>query len=256
MRLGQNFLADPNLLDSIVRDSGAGPEDTVLEVGVGEGVLTRRLAEVVAQVKVIEIDRGLEPFVRDLEEVDNVELIWDDAVKFNFAGLDPAPTMMVANLPYAVATPVILETLFQLPTIRSWTVMVQKEIADRLRTGPGSKVYGAPSALLQAAAEVKMVRKVSRHMFRPPPRVDSAIISITRTGPAPDENMRRLVKSAFSHRRKAMPRSVDMAIPGSLEIVRQGLESEGIDPGIRAEALTARQFQSLSAMIELPSADD
>ena len=253
MRLGQNFLADPNLLDSIVRDSGVRPDDVVLEVGVGEGVLTRRLAGVVRHVHVIEIDRGLEPRVEDLDTMDNVDMIWADAVKFDYSTLDPAPTAMVANLPYAVATPVILETLFELPSIRSWTVMVQKEIADRLRTGPGSKVYGAPSVLVQVAAEVSQVRKVSRHMFRPPPRVDSAIISIRRTGPAPDPELRRLVRAAFSHRRKAMPRSVEMAIPGSLDLVRQGLDGLGIDPGIRAEALTAEQFQELSAMIELPS---
>ncbi|MBN8867876.1 MAG: ribosomal RNA small subunit methyltransferase A [Solirubrobacterales bacterium] len=252
VRLGQNFLADPNLLDAIVRDSGVGPEDTVLEVGAGEGVLTERLADVAAGVHVIEIDRGLEPGLAHVIARPEVNLIWEDAVKTDLGRLDPAPTIMVANLPYAVATPVIMRTLFELPSIRSWTVMVQKEIADRLRAEPGSKVYGAPSVLLQLAGNVRLVRKVSRTVFRPPPRVDSAIIHVERTGPAPDDETRRLVRAGFSHRRKAMARSVDTAIPGSLAKVREALEEAGIDPGVRAEALPPEQFAKLSGMIDLP----
>ncbi|MDQ2623058.1 MAG: 16S rRNA (adenine(1518)-N(6)/adenine(1519)-N(6))-dimethyltransferase RsmA [Actinomycetota bacterium] len=252
VRLGQNFLADPNLLDAIVRDSGVGPDDCVLEVGIGEGVLTERLSDLCRHVHVIEIDRGLEPGVADLAERDNVNLIWDDAVKVDLGTLDPPPTAMVANLPYAVATPVILNTAFDLPSIRTWTVMVQKEIGDRLRAGPGSKTYGSPSVLLQLTGEVRQVRKVSRTVFKPQPRVDSAIIGIIRTGPGPDRETRRLVRAGFAHRRKAMARSVDLAIPGSLEPVRAGLEAIGADPGVRAEALAPQQFAALSAKIRLP----
>ena len=186
MRLGQNFLSDPNLLDAIVRDAGVGPDDCVLEVGVGEGVLTERLAVAVRQVHVIELDRGLEPLLWQIEKLENVNIIWADAVKFDFASLDPAPTAMVANLPYSVATPVIMRSIFDLPSIRTWSVMVQKEIADRLRAEPGSKTYGSPSVLAQLAGEVRLVRKVSRTVFRPQPRVDSAIVSIKRSGPGPD----------------------------------------------------------------------
>ncbi len=252
VRLGQNFLADPNLLDAIVRDSEVGPEDCVLEVGIGEGVLTERLSDLCRHVHVIEIDRGLEAGVAHLAARDNVDVIWDDAVRVNLGRLDPAPNAMVANLPYAVATPVILNTAFELPSIRTWTVMVQKEIGDRLRAAPGSKVYGAPSVLLQLTGEVRQVRKVSRTVFKPQPRVDSAILGITRTGPGPGPETRRLVRAGFAHRRKAMARSVDLAIPGSLERVREGLDAIGLDPGIRAEALSPEQFSALSAKITLP----
>jgi len=249
VRLGQNFLADPNLLDAIVRDAGVTADDCVLEVGAGEGVLTERLAAVVRHVHVIEIDRGLEPWLTGIVALPNVNLVWADAVRFDLASLRPEPTAMVANLPYSVATPVIMRTIFELPSIGRWTVMVQREIADRLRAEPGSKIYGAPSVLAQLAGPVRLVRKVSRTVFRPPPRVDSAIVSIRREGPGPDEVVRRLVRAAFSHRRKALPRSLDMAIPGMLEPARAALEQMGLDPGIRAEALSPPQFVALSAMI-------
>ncbi|MBN8871011.1 MAG: ribosomal RNA small subunit methyltransferase A [Solirubrobacterales bacterium] len=255
MKLGQNFLADPNLLEAIVRDAALSPDDVVLEVGAGEGVLTERLAEVARQVHVIEIDRGLEPGLVEVMARPNVNMVWADAVRYDLSQLDPAPTAMVANLPYAVATPVILQTAFELPGIASWNVMVQKEIGDRLRAGPGSKTYGAPSVLIQLAGEVRQVRKVSRTVFRPQPRVDSAIIAIRRTGPGPDAATRRLVRAGFAHRRKAMARSVDMVHPGSLKAVRAGLEAAGLDPGIRAEALAPEQFAKLSGMIDL-AADD
>ncbi|MCB0860067.1 MAG: ribosomal RNA small subunit methyltransferase A [Solirubrobacterales bacterium] len=255
VKLGQNFLADPNLLDAIVRDAGLAPDDIVLEVGAGEGVLTERLADVVSRVHVIEIDRGLEPGLAAVMSRPNVDLIWADAVRYDLAELDPAPTRMVANLPYAVATPVILRSAFELPSIESWTVMVQKEIGDRLRAAPGSKSYGAPSVLIQLTGEVRQLRKVSRTVFKPQPRVDSAILAIRRTGPGPDEATRKLVRAGFAHRRKAMARSVDMVIPGSLAMIREGLESAGIDAGIRAEALSPGQFAKLSGMIDLPSDD-
>lgn len=251
VKLGQNFLADPNLLAAIVRDAEVRPDDVVLEVGAGEGVLTERLADVARHVHVIEIDRGLEPGLAEVMDRSNVELTWADAVRFDLTTLDPAPTLMVANLPYAVATPVILQSAFDLPSIRGWNVMVQKEIGDRLRAAPGSKTYGAPSVLIQLTGTVRQVRKVSRTVFKPQPRVDSAIIAIERTGPGPDSATRRLVKAGFSHRRKAMARSVDIAIPGSLRPVREALEAAGLDPGIRAEALSPSEFAKLSGMIDL-----
>ncbi len=255
VRLGQNFLADPNLLDAIVRDAGLVADDVVLEIGAGEGVLTGRLADIASKVHVIEIDRGLEPGLAAVMSRPNVTVIWADAVKVDLRELDPPPTRMVANLPYAVATPVILRTAFELPSIRSWTVMVQKEIGDRLRAAPGNKTYGTPSVLIQLVGEVRQLRKVSRTVFKPQPRVDSAILEITRRRPGPDEATRKLVRAGFAHRRKAMARSVDMAIPGSLVKVRQALESAGIDPGIRAEALSPDQFAKLSGMIDFASDD-
>ncbi len=250
VRLGQNFLADPNLLEAIVRDSGVAASDCVLEVGAGEGVLTERLAAVAERVHVIEIDRGLEPGLTGTAALPNVNLIWADAVRFDLGSLEPPPTAMVANLPYSVATPVIMRTIFELPSLNRWTVMVQREIADRLRAEPGSKAYGSPSVLAQLAGPVSMIRKVSRTVFRPPPRVDSAIISIEREGAGPDERVRALVRAAFSHRRKALPRSIDMAVPGLLEPVREALDQLGIGTGVRAEELSPPQFAALSAMID------
>lgn len=252
VRLGQNFLADPNLLDAIVRDSGVGSEDTVLEVGIGEGVLTSRLADLCQRVQVIEIDRSLAPAVTAVVARSNVTVLWEDAVKVDLSRLDPPPTAMVANLPYAVATPVILRTAFALPSIRSWTVMVQQEIADRLRAEPGSKTYGVPSVLLQLTGEVRRLRRVPRGVFRPQPRVDSAVIRIRRRGAGPDERIRRLVRAAFAHRRKALARSVELVIPGALEPVRSGLEAIGKDPGVRAERLSPPEFAQLAAAVRLP----
>ena len=137
VRLGQNFLADPNLLDAILRDAELDPADVVLEVGAGEGVLTERLAAAAAHVHSIELDRGLEAALAAIAARPNVDLHWGDAMRIDLAALDPAPTAMVANLPYSVATPLILRTIEELPSLTSWTVMVQREIADRLRAGPG-----------------------------------------------------------------------------------------------------------------------
>jgi Ribosomal RNA adenine dimethylase len=161
VRLGQNFLADPNLLAAIVRDAGVGPDDVVLEVGAGAGVLTERLAPRVAHLHTVEIDRGLEPALAEVAALPNVTLHWGDAVKIDFSELDPAPDAMVANLPYSVATPVILKTIAELPSLRTWTVMVQLEIAERLRAKSGNRTYGAPSAVVQLACEVELIRKVA-----------------------------------------------------------------------------------------------
>ncbi len=162
MRLGQNFLADPNLLEAIVRQAEVGPDDVVLEVGAGEGVLSERLADRARHLHVIEIDRRLEPGLAELIARPNVELRWADAVKVDLSELDPAPTAFVANLPYAVATPLIVRSITGLPTLRSWTVMVQFEIAERLRAAPGSKLYGSPSVVVQWAADAQLLRRVDR----------------------------------------------------------------------------------------------
>ena len=249
VRLGQNFLADPNLLDAIVRDAALSPDDIVLEVGAGEGVLTERLATVASHVHSVEIDRGLEAALAPVAALENVTLCWGDAMKLDFGDLDPAPTAVVANLPYSVATPVILRTIEQLPSVRSWTVMVQREIANRLRAAPGSRVYGSPSALAQIACEVELARKVDPAVFRPRPRVDSAILRLRRTGPAADPATRQLVRDAFAHRRKSLARSLEHARPGTLGPAREALEALGLAPDARAEALSPEEFTALSAKL-------
>ncbi len=245
VRLGQNFLADPNLLDAIVRDAGLDPSDVVLEIGAGEGVLTERLAPAAAHVHAVELDTGLEQALAALAARSNVALHWGDAMKLDLAGLDPPPTAMVANLPYSVATPVLLRTVEKLPSLQSWTVMVQREIADRLRAGPGSRTYGSPSVLVQLACEVKLLRTVDPAVFRPRPRVESAILALRRIGPGTDPVTRELVRAAFAHRRKSLARSVEHVRPGSLEAVRASLHELGLAEDARAEQLSPGEFRAL-----------
>jgi 16S rRNA (adenine1518-N6/adenine1519-N6)-dimethyltransferase len=249
VRLGQNFLADPNLLDAIVRDAGLAAADVVLEVGAGEGVLTERLAPVAAHVHTVEIDRRLEPALAPLAALPNVSLHWGDAMKVDLAGFRPAPTAMVANLPYSVATPLILRTIELLPSLASWTVMVQREIADRLRAAPGSRTYGSPSVVAQLACEVELVRKVDPAVFRPRPRVDSAILRLRRRGPAADADTHALIRAAFAHRRKSLARSLEHGRAGSLAPARQALAELGLAEDARAEALSPEEFAALSAKL-------
>jgi 16S rRNA (adenine1518-N6/adenine1519-N6)-dimethyltransferase len=249
VRLGQNFLADPNLLDAIVRDAELGPDDVVLEVGAGEGVLSERLAPVAAHLHTVEIDRGLEGALAPIAALPNVELHWGDAMKLDLAALRPAPTAMVANLPYSVATPLLLRTIEQLPTLERWTVMVQREIADRLRAAPGSRIYGSPSAVVQLACEVELLRAVDPAVFKPRPRVDSAILRLRRTGPGADAETRDLIRAAFAHRRKSLARSLEHAAPGGREATRAALADLGLPEDARAEALAPEHFAALSAKL-------
>jgi 16S rRNA (adenine1518-N6/adenine1519-N6)-dimethyltransferase len=253
VRLGQNFLADANLLDAILRDADLGPEDVVLEVGAGEGVLTERLADAAAAVHVIEIDRGLEPALAPIAAHEGVRLHWGDAMKVDLARLEPAPTAVVANLPYSIATPLILRTIEELPSVGRWTVMVQREIADRLRAGPGSRTYGAPSVLVQLACEVRLLRAVDPAVFRPRPRVESALLGLRRTGPAADPGTRELVRAAFAHRRKSLPRSLEHVRPGMLEAARSALKALGLPEDARAEALSPEEFAALAAKLGPPA---
>jgi 16S rRNA (adenine1518-N6/adenine1519-N6)-dimethyltransferase len=249
VRLGQNFLADPNLLDAIVRDAQLAPDDVVIEVGAGEGVLSGRLAAAAAHLHTVEIDRGLAPALEPIAALPNVDLHWGDAMKLDLAALRPAPTAMVANLPYSVATPLILRTIEQLPSLARWTVMVQREIADRLRAAPGSKVYGSPSVIAQLACEVELVRAVDPAVFKPRPRVDSAILRLRRKGPAADPETRKLVRAAFAHRRKSLARSLEHASAGSLGPAREALAELGLPEDARAESLSPEQFAALSAKL-------
>jgi 16S rRNA (adenine1518-N6/adenine1519-N6)-dimethyltransferase len=245
VRLGQNFLADTNLLEAIVRDAELAPDDVVLEVGAGEGPLTERLAAAAAHVHAVELDRGLEPALARFAALPNVDLHWGDALRLDLAGLDPAPTAVVSNLPYSIATPLILRTIEELPSVRRWTVMVQREIADRLRAAPGSRTYGSPSVVAQLACEVRTIRTVDPAVFRPRPRVESAILELRRTGPGGDAALRELVRAAFAHRRKSLARSLEHARPGSLEPARAALGELGLPENARAEQLSPGEFQAL-----------
>jgi 16S rRNA (adenine1518-N6/adenine1519-N6)-dimethyltransferase len=252
VRLGQNFLADPNLLDAILRDAALDPEDVVLEVGPGEGVLTERLLAAVAHVHAIELDRRLEGALAPLATRPGLNLVWGDAMKIDLSTLVPAPTAVVANLPYSVATPLLLRTIERLPSVRRWTVMVQREVADRLRAEPGTRTYGSPSVLVQLACEVRLERTVDPAVFRPRPRVESAVISLRRTGPGADAPTRAIVRAAFAHRRKSLARSIDHIHPDSLDAARAALRELGLPEGARAEALAPEEFAALAAKLPPP----
>ena len=246
VKLGQNFLADTNLLDAIVRDAKLGPDDVVLEVGAGEGPLTERLAAVAAHVHTIELDRGLEPALEPVAALPNVDLHWGDALKLDLGGFEPAPTAIVSNLPYSIATPLLLTTIELLQEVRSWTVMVQREIAERLSAPPGTRAYGIPSVLVQLACEAKFLRAVNPAVFKPPPRVESAVIGLYRIGPGADTDTRDLVRAAFSHRRKTLARSLEHARPGTIAPAREGLVALGLPEDARAEQLSPAEFRALT----------
>ena len=254
-RLGQNFLADPNLLDAIVRESGIGPGDVGLEVGGGGGALSERLVEHSAHLHVIEVDRRLEQVLAPLAARTDVSLHWGDAMKIDLGGLRPAPGIVVSNLPYSIATPLLLRTIEELAGVDRWTVMVQLEVAERLRASPGSRVYGAPSVLAQLAAKVELTRRVGRQVFVPRPRVQSALLRLRRTGPAPAPALRQLVRDAFAHRRKSLARSLELVRPGRLAAVREALSELGLPEGARAEALAPAEFAALAAKLDTATGD-
>jgi 16S rRNA (adenine1518-N6/adenine1519-N6)-dimethyltransferase len=247
--LGQNFLIDSNILDVIARAAALAPDDVVLEVGGGLGVLSEHLAERVAHVHVVELDRGLEPALRDaLDPHPNATLHLADAVKLDLTALDPAPTKVVANLPYGVAATVILRTIADLPNVTTWVAMVQREVGERFAAQPGTPAYGVPSVLAQLACDVRVLRPVSRTVFHPVPNVDSVLVGLTRRGPAPEPALRALVQQGFAHRRKALARSLALAPqapPGIRDRARAALEAIGRPADARAEQLAPADWRAL-----------
>ena len=245
--LGQHFLADPNILGVIGRLAELDSGDVVLEIGPGLGVLTRYLAEQVARGHAVEIDASLEPELRRaLGGASNVDLHVGDALRLDLASLTPPPTKLVANLPYNVATPLVAESLDGLPSVGLWCVMVQREVADRFFAAPGTKSYGAVSVLLQLATHRTGFHPVSRNVFRPRPNVDSALVAFRR-GELPREfpRVKRIVGAGFAHRRKRLANSLELSGIASRMEVAAALERIGLDPGVRAEALSPLQFVAL-----------
>jgi 16S rRNA (adenine1518-N6/adenine1519-N6)-dimethyltransferase len=250
-RLGQHFLADENILGVIGRLAELGPEDVALEIGPGLGVLTRYLADRVGHVQAVELDRTLEPRLADLAARSNVDLHWGDALALDLAGLVPAPTKLVANLPYNVATPIVAESLAGLPSVDLWCVMVQREVADRFFASPSTKAYGAVSVLVQLAARRTGFHPVARTAFRPPPNVDSALVAFRRVPlPARFAGIKTLVEGSFAHRRKTLPNSIALSGLASREEAAAALESIGRRAGSRAEALAPPEFVALAEALE------
>ncbi len=245
--LGQHFLVDENILGVIGRMSDLQAADVVLEVGPGLGVLTRYLADRARVVHAVELDRSLESALTDaLEGRTNVELIWADALRLDLRALEPSPSKLVANLPYNVATPLVVETLEHATFLERWCVMVQREVADRFFAAPRTKAYGAVSVLVQLSARRTGFHAVPPTVFRPRPRVQSALVSFERAEIAPISDVRAVVESAFAHRRKTAANALAQAGLVSRDGAERALASIGRPANSRAEELTPPEFVQLA----------
>lgn len=246
---GQNFVIDPNTVRRIVRESGVGADDVVVEVGPGLGSLTLALLEVAARVVALEVDDvlagRLPATVAEFapEQADRLEVVLADAMRVT-AVPGPAPTALVANLPYNVSVPVLLHLLQLLPSLERGLVMVQAEVADRLAAAPGSKVYGVPSVKAAWYADVRRAGAIGRNVFWPAPNVDSGLVAWTRREPptttATREQVFAVIDAAFAQRRKAL-RGVLRALAPA-ETVDAALGGAGVDPLARGEGLTIDDF--------------
>ena len=258
-RFGQNFLIDTRVLERIIEASEITKDDFVLEIGPGIGTMTQYLAEAAREVTAVEIDDALIPILKDtLKEWDNVTVLHGDILKTDIRKIadeknQGRPIKVVANLPYYITTPIIMGLFESHVPVDSITVMVQKEVADRMQTGPGSKDYGALSLAVQYYAEPKIVANVPPNCFMPRPKVGSAVIRLTRHQNPPvttlDEKlMFRLIRASFNQRRKTLSNSLknSQELPYSKEEVEAAITECGLPLNIRGEALTLEQFARLS----------
>ncbi len=269
--LGQNFLVDSNILGVIERAADLRDEDVVLEIGGGLGVLSEHLAERAAHVHVVEIDERLRDALDDATAPhENVSVHWGDAMTIDLRALQPAPTKVVANLPYGIAAGAILRTIEELEKVHAWVAMAQREVGERLAAAPGGGAYGTPSVLAQLACEVRVLRAIPRTVFFPVPNVDSVLVGLhRRESPAADGDgpsagatslsptspaLRRLVAGSFAHRRKTLVGSLALsggAAGRSREQVRAALDELGLRSDVRAERLSPEQFRDLAAVLAL-----
>lgn len=246
--LGQHFLADANVVEKIVRLAAVSDGDRVVEVGVGTGTLTRGLAASGATVVGYEVDRGLEPLLEEaLADVPGVDIRFEDALEVDLGkALGRGPWTMVANLPYNVGTPLLLESLRNVPTLTRFVVMLQKEVADRLVAQPGSSSYGLPSVSLALRAEARRAFVVPPQVFVPRPDVDSAVIVVERVVAHPlADRADVLAAAAFNQRRKMLRRSLIPVVVNPIPV----LEEAGIDPEARAEELSSDDYLRLAAAV-------
>lgn len=262
-KFGQNFLIDSNILENIVRAAEITKDDFVLEIGPGIGTMTQYLCEAARQVVAVEIDKMLIPILQDtLSEYDNVEVINQDVLKVDIKSLAEEknggkPIKVVANLPYYITTPIIMGLFESGVPIESITIMVQKEVADRMQTGPGSKDYGALSLAVQYYAEAKVMLTVSSQCFMPKPNVDSAVIKLTRhkepTVDVKNEKlMFQIIRASFNQRRKTLANGIKNSpeLNFSREQVTEALGMIGKTENIRGEALTLEEFAELTNELE------
>jgi 16S rRNA (adenine1518-N6/adenine1519-N6)-dimethyltransferase len=248
--LGQNFVIDPNTIRKVVEVSGVKPTDVVLEVGAGVGSLTLGLAATARRVVAVEKDgRLLGALGESLKGCGNVDVIEGDILEIDLTGL--RANKVVANLPYNIAATATLRILEQAPEIDDLTVMVQREVGERLAASVGTKAYGAVSVLVSYWATTRVVSRVGRGSFYPRPEVESALVKLTRAEPpdVPYEGFRRVTRAAFEQRRKTLRNSLAF-VAGGTDKAEEALLSAGIDPGDRAERVDARAFARLSTFIE------
>lgn len=261
-KFGQNFLIDPHVLDRIIEAAGVTKEDFVLEIGPGIGTMTQYLCENAREVAAVEIDSNLIPILQDtLKNYDNVTVIHQDILKVDINALaaeknNSRPIKVVANLPYYITTPIIMGLFESHVPIDSITIMVQKEVADRMQQGPGSKEYGALSLAVQYYAKPEIVANVPPNCFMPRPSVGSAVIRLTRHRQPPvtvqDEKlMFRLIRASFNQRRKTLANGLNNApdIPLSKEQIQESIMELGVPVNIRGEALSLEQFAHLSDIV-------
>jgi 16S rRNA (adenine1518-N6/adenine1519-N6)-dimethyltransferase len=240
--LGQHFLVDENILGVIGRLAELDGADVVLEIGPGLGVLTRFLAERVAHVHAVEVDRRLSSH---LEDIPRTTVHWGDALRLDPATFDPPPSKLVANLPYNIATPVVAESL-SIDQFEHWCVMVQREVADRFFAVPSTKAYGSVSVLVQLATERTGLHPVSREVFRPKPNVDSALVAFRRIAPGAPPRVKRIVEAGFGHRRKTLANSLALSGLASRDQAVGALAAIGRLPNARAEELEPLEFIALA----------
>ena len=261
-KFGQNFLIDTHVLEKIIEESGITKDDFVLEIGPGIGTMTQYLFENAREVAAVEIDKNLIPILADtLSAYDNVEVINDDILKVDINKLAEEknggkPIKVVANLPYYITTPIIMGLFESHVPIDSITIMVQKEVADRMQVGPGTKEYGALSLAVQYYAKPEIVAIVPPNCFMPRPNVGSAVIRLTRHKEVPvqvnDEKlMFKIIRASFNQRRKTLANGLNNApdIHLSKEVIQESIEELGVPVTIRGEALTLQQFAQLSNII-------
>jgi 16S rRNA (adenine1518-N6/adenine1519-N6)-dimethyltransferase len=252
-KLGQNFLHDPNTIRRIVAAAGLTADDVALEVGPGLGSLTLGLVGAVRHVHAVEIDPTLAAALPSTVTAPHLTVHTADALRVRGSDFEPPPTVLVANLPYNVAVPVVLHLLAELPGLRGGLVMVQKEVADRLIAGPGSKVYGVPSVKLAWYAEARSAGKVPPAVFWPVPNVDSGLVAFTRREPPAGADRRAVfavVDAAFAQRRKTL-RAALAGWAGSADAAERVLTAAGVSPQARGEALTVTQFAAIAAAAKL-----
>jgi 16S rRNA (adenine1518-N6/adenine1519-N6)-dimethyltransferase len=245
--LGQHFLVDENILGVIGRLAELRATDVVLEVGPGLGVLTRFLAARVSCVHAVELDRELEQPLNDaLADAGNVHVAFADVLALDLRALDPPPSKVVSNLPYNIATPFVMESLDALPSVGRWCVMVQREVADRFFAAPRTKAYGAVSVLVQLATRRVGFRPVPPSVFRPRPRVDSALVAFERIDAPSLASVRPVVEAAFAHRRKTLANSLALVGLATRNRVEGALASLRQAPNVRAQELSPAEFVELA----------